>query len=92
MYPSELNGKKVVEAGAKIVGTIFDVEIDPISWKVTNLRLELSDEAIEILGYKKPFMGRVDILLSIEAVAAVADVVSLNRPITELKKLIQPPK
>lgn len=92
MRPSELNGKKVVGAGAKIVGTVFDVEIDPISWKVTSLQIELSDEAIEILGYKKPFMGRVDILLSIEAVAAVADVVSLNKPITELKNLIQPPK
>jgi sporulation protein YlmC with PRC-barrel domain len=92
MRPSELNGKKVVGAGAKIAGTVFDVEIDPISWKVTSLQIELSDEAIEILGYKKPFMGRVDILLSIEAVAVVADVVNLNKPITELKKFIQPPK
>ena len=92
MRPSELNGKEVVGAGAKIVGTVIDVEIDPVSWKVTSLQLELSDEAIEILGYKKPFMGRIDILLSIDAIAVVADVVSLNKPISELKKFIQPPK
>jgi sporulation protein YlmC with PRC-barrel domain len=92
MRPSELNGKKVVGAGAKIVGTVFDVEIDPVSWKVTHLQLELSDEAIEILGYKKSFMGRVDIFLSVDAVAAVADIIGLNKPMTELKEFIQPPK
>ncbi len=92
MRPSELNGKKVVEAGAKIVGTVFDVEIDPVSWKVTSLRMELADEAIEMLGYKRPFMGRVEVLLSVEAINAVADVISLNKPIAELKKLIEPPK
>ncbi len=92
MRPSELNGKEVVGAGARIVGTVIDVEIDPVSWKVTSLQLELSDEAIEILGYKKTFMGRIDILLSIDAIAVVADVVSLNKPISELKKFIQPPK
>ena len=37
-------------------------------------------------------MGRVDISLSVEAVAVVADIISLNKPITELKKFIQPPK
>ena len=92
MRPSELNGKKVVGAGAKIVGTVFDIEIDPTSWKTTTLHIELSEEAIETLGYKKPFMGRVDISLSVEAVAVVADIISLNKPITELKKFIQPPK
>ena len=92
MRPSDLNGKKVVEAGAKIVGTVFDIEIDPTSWKITNLHLELSDEAIQTLGYKKSFMGRVDIFLSVEAVSAVADVISLNLPMNELKRLIQSPK
>jgi sporulation protein YlmC with PRC-barrel domain len=92
MRPSELNGKKVVEAGAKIVGTVIDIEIDPASWKVSDLRLELSDETIEILGFKKPFMGRVDIFLSVDAIAAVADVVSLNKPIKELKEFIKTPK
>lgn len=92
MRPSELNGKKVVEAGAKIVGTVFDIEIDPIGWKVTSLRMELADEAIDTLGYKKPFMGRVEVYLSVDAVTAVADVISLNKPISELKKLIEPPK
>ena len=47
MRPSELNGKKVVGAGAKIVGTVFDIEIDPTSWKTTTLHIELSEEAIE---------------------------------------------
>jgi sporulation protein YlmC with PRC-barrel domain len=92
MRPSELQGKEVVGTGAKIVRSVSDIEIDPPMWKVTHLRIELADDAVETLGYKKPFLGRVEILLSVNAVKAVADVVSLTSPISELKNFIEPPK
>lgn len=92
MRPSELEGKNVVETGAKIVGSVSGIEIDCFKWKVTHLRIELMDEMIEILGYKKPFLGHVEILLSVDAVKAVADVVSLKKTIQELKDVIEPPK
>ena len=92
MRPSELCGKKIVGSDAKILGTVFDVEIEAVTWKVVSLHVELSDEAINLLGQKRPFMGRVEILLKVEAVSAVADVISLNKPIIELKSLIETPK
>ena len=92
MRPSELEGKQVIEAGAKIIGTVAGIEITLSDWKVTHLRIELTNELIEILGYKKPFLGHVEILLSVDAVKAIADVVALNKGIKELKDLIEPPK
>jgi len=92
MRPSELEGKKVIDTKAKIVGTVSGIEIDLREWKVTHLRIELTDELIQILGYKKPFLGHVEILLSIDAVKAVADVVALDKGIEELKDVIEPPK
>ena len=92
MRPSELEGKKVIATEAKIVGTVSGIEIDCSAWKVTHLQIELTDELVEILGYKKPFLGHVEILLSVDAVKAVGDVVALNKAIKELKDIIEPPK
>jgi len=78
--------------GAKIVGTVSGIEIDCSAWKVTHLRIELADELVETLGYKKPFRGHVVILPSVDAVKAVADVVGLNKAIDELKDVIESPK
>ena len=91
MNPTELEGKKVVDTGAKIVGTLTGIEIDCSEWKVTHLRVELADELVEKLGYKKPFLGHAEILLSIKAVKAVSDVIGLNRAIEELRDLTVPP-
>jgi sporulation protein YlmC with PRC-barrel domain len=90
--PSELQGKKIVGTEARIVGTIADIEFDPENWRITNLHVELTDESVETLGYNKPRFGHVTIQLSVKAVKAVADVVSLKKPVTELRDLIAPPK
>jgi sporulation protein YlmC with PRC-barrel domain len=57
LRPSELQQKSVVGTGAKILGSVSDIEFNPAEWKVTHLRIELTDEAVKMLGYKKPFMG-----------------------------------
>jgi sporulation protein YlmC with PRC-barrel domain len=92
MRPSELQGKKVVETAAKILGTVSDVEFDPEGWKVISLQVELTDDLAETLGFKKPRFGHVNILLSVDAVKAVADVVTLKNALPELKEFIKPPK
>jgi sporulation protein YlmC with PRC-barrel domain len=89
MRPSELQGKKVVETGAKILGTISDIEFNPVEWKITNLQVELTDESVEALGLKKPRFGRVNVLLSVDAVTAVGDVVNLKRAIADLREFIK---
>ena len=74
MRPSELQGKKVVGTGAKILGTVSDVEFDPAEWKVINLQVELTDESVETLGFRSCVWARGDQALLVDAVKAVADV------------------
>ena len=37
MRSSELLGKEVIDVGARIVGRVKDVEIDPVKWNVTGI-------------------------------------------------------
>ena len=92
MRPSELEGKNVVATGAKILGTVSGIEIDCSAWKVTHILVRLTDEVVNTLGYKKPFLGHIEIMLSVDAVTAVADVVALKKAVEELKDMIEPPK
>lgn len=92
MRPGELEGKSVITPDAKLVGTVSGVEIDVLQWKVTHLRVELTNELVQTLGYKKPFLGHVEIPLPVEVVKAIADVVSLNKKFSELKEVIEPEK
>jgi sporulation protein YlmC with PRC-barrel domain len=92
MRPSELEGKNVIGTGGKVVGTVSGIEFEPLSWKVNRLAVRLSDDAIQTLGYKKPFLGHVEILISVDAVKGVADVITLDKSVSELRSAIEPPK
>jgi sporulation protein YlmC with PRC-barrel domain len=92
MRPSELEGKKVITPGAKKIGIVAGITIDCSEWKVTHLRIELTDKIVEILGYRKPFLGHVEILLPVDVVKAVADIITLDKKVDELRGIIEPPK
>jgi sporulation protein YlmC with PRC-barrel domain len=92
MRPSALEGKTVIAPEAKMIGIVSGIEINSSEWKVTHLRIELTNEMIEILGYRKPFLGHVEILLPVDVIHAIADVITLNKTLEELKNVIEPPK
>jgi len=52
MRPDALNGKKVIDSEAQVLGEVAEIEIDIASWTVTHICINLSDKAIEALGYK----------------------------------------
>jgi hypothetical protein len=57
---------------------------------ITHICVNLSDRAIETLGYQKPrFLGKVLVHLPVHVIQAVSDVVSLNKSIVEIKELIE---
>ena len=37
MRSREIIGKEVIDAGARIVGRVKDIEIDPVKWNVTSI-------------------------------------------------------
>ncbi len=89
MRPERLNGMEVIDTEAQVVGEIAGVELDLSTWKVTHICVDLSDSSVEALGYKKPFIGKVQIDIPIETVKMAKDIIALNRSIKDLKSLVE---
>ena len=89
MRPGQLEGREVIDTQAQILGEVCGIEMDVSTWKVTHICVALSKASIEALGYKKPFLGTVDVHLPVEAVKMVKDVVTLNKSIMEIKNLVE---
>ena len=88
-----LLGKSVVADDARLVGTVTGVEVELMpKWEVTHLHVSLTEETTKELGYKKPFLGSVDVILPISIVKAVGDLISLDKKIDDLRDLVEPTK
>jgi sporulation protein YlmC with PRC-barrel domain len=89
LRPEKLHDKNVIDSKAQIVGDAAGIEIDVSGWKVTHLCINLSDDAIEALGYKKPFIGKVLIDVPIDTIEKVSDVIVLKQSLAEIKNQIE---
>ena len=88
-----LLGKSVVADDARLVGAVTGVEVELMpKWEVTHLHVSLTEETTRELGYKKPFLGSVDVILPISIVKAVGDLISLDKKIDDLRDLVEPTK
>lgn len=88
-----LLGKSVVADDARLVGAVTGVEVELMpTWEITHLHVSLTEEATRELGYKKPFLGSVEVILPISIVKAVGDLISLDKKIDDLKDLVEPTK
>jgi len=67
------------------LGEIDGSNVDTNSWKLTHLKVELTDEATRELGFSKPMLGSIKLCLPIENVAGFGDVVTLNKSLIDLK-------
>ena len=85
MDVSKLNGVKVITANSYTLGEVDGANVDTKEWKVTHLKIGLSDEAVRELGYSKPLLGSVKICIPVESVAGYGDVVTLKKSLMELK-------
>jgi len=85
-----LFGKDVVEEGARVIGKTSGAHIDLSQWSVTHLQIKLTEETIKELGYRKPLLGSVEVLLPIGLIKAVGDLISVNKNIEELKTILKP--
>jgi len=85
MDVSKLNGVNVITANSFTLGEIDGSNVDTNSWKLTHLKVELTDEATRELGFSKPMLGSIKLCLPIENVAGFGDVVTLNKSLIDLK-------
>ena len=84
---SKLDGMKVVTLDGLNAGEISGLEVDTKSWEATNLHIELSEQAVKGLGFKKTIIGHITICLPVGYVKAVGDFVTLNRNLDGLKRI-----
>ncbi len=88
-----LLGKNVVGDDARLIGSVTGVEVELLpTWQIAHLHVSLTEETTRELGYKKPFLGSVEVLIPISIVKAVGDLISLNKKTAELKDIVEPTK
>jgi sporulation protein YlmC with PRC-barrel domain len=79
----EVSGRKVVSVKGDEIGEIKDVVFDLKSWKVTHLKMKLSNKAAVSLGYKKT-IGSYDVCMPVDDVSSVGDAVTINKTLLDL--------
>jgi sporulation protein YlmC with PRC-barrel domain len=87
MKANRINGTKVITANAYVLGEVEGAEVDTDKWKVTHIDVNLTKEATEELGYKKPFLGSLKVCLPVTIIKEFGDVITLKTSLQELKNL-----
>ena len=87
---SKLAGKKIVGADGNVLGEVESVEIDLKTWQACGLHVSLTDDATAELGFKKPFLSKVIIVMPTKIIASVGDYVTLNESVKNLKAIVEP--
>ena len=84
---SKLNGMNVITADAYTLGEVDGAHADIDAWNITHLDVELTKEATDELGFKKPLLGSLTVCLPINTIKEVGDVITLNKSLPDLKNL-----
>jgi hypothetical protein len=54
-------------------------------WKITHVHVDLSNDATDELGFKKPILGHITIALPVNLIQGHGDVITLSKTRDELK-------
>jgi len=86
---AKLDGKKVVSAKGYLVGEIEGLDVELSNWRVTGLEVGLTDDAATELGFKRPFLSKVVVIIPSEVVSEIGNFVTLDKAIENLKSLVE---
>jgi sporulation protein YlmC with PRC-barrel domain len=81
---SEINGRKVITTDAFNVGKVSGAEMND-QWKITHIYVDLTKDATNELGFKKPVLGHITICLPVKLIQGLGDVITLTKTREELK-------
>ena len=85
----KLSGKKVIGANGYIVGEVEGIDVNLDTWGVEGLQLGLTNEAATEMGFKRPSLSQIVIVLPPKLISSVGDVVALNEAVGNLKELVK---
>ena len=84
-----LKGKKVIGAKGYVVGEVEAFDVDASNWKVTGLQVGLTDTAATELGFKRPFLSKVVIIIPSKIVSLVGNFITLDEVVENLESLVE---
>ena len=86
---TQLKGKKVVGAKGYVIGEVEGLDVDFNNWQVTGLHVGLTDDAATKLGFKRPFLSKVVIIIPSKIVSQVGNFITLDEDIENLESLVE---
>jgi sporulation protein YlmC with PRC-barrel domain len=86
---TQLKGKKVVGAKGYVVGEVEGLDLDPGNWKVKGLQVGLTDDATTELGFKRPFLSKVVVIIPSKIVSLMGNFINLDESIENLEALTE---
>lgn len=86
---TKIKGKKVVGARGYVVGEVEGFDVDFSNWQVVGLQVGLTDDAATELGFKRPFLSKVVVIVPSEIVSLVGNFVTLDESIESLESLVE---
>ena len=84
---SRLFWKKAYTSEGFLLGEVESAELDMSTWQIKNFYVGLTDEATRVLGFKRPFLGKVVVCLPVSAIKSYQDTAILNLTKEELGNL-----
>lgn len=84
----KIEGKKVVNTKGYVVGDVEALDVDVGDWKVTGLQVGLTDDAATELGFKRPVLSKVAVIIPTSAIGSIENFVTLDKTMENLKSLV----
>ena len=86
---TKLKGKKVISAKGDTIGEVEGLDVKPSNWQVTGLQVGLTDSAATELGFKRPFLSKVVIIIPSKIISQVGNFITLDEEIENLESLVE---
>jgi sporulation protein YlmC with PRC-barrel domain len=86
---TKLRGKKVIGARGYVIGEVEGLDLDLSNWQVTGLQVGLTGDAATELGFKRPFLSKVVVIIPSSIVTLVGNFVTLDETIENLESLAE---
>jgi sporulation protein YlmC with PRC-barrel domain len=79
--------KKAFTSDAFMLGEVESADVDENTWQITSFYVALTDEATNMLGFKRPYLGKIHVCLPVSTIKTIKDTAILNKTLQELRNL-----
>ncbi len=79
--------KRTFTADNVFLGELESAQVDPNTWQITSFFIGLSDEATKLMGFKRPYLGKITVCLPATTVKSIGDTAVLNQTMEQLRTL-----